>query len=389
MVISENRKKKLFKLSLRYFHMDLASHRFMSYFEPDQAAHLCQIAVLESFDEETLVFEEGETADFFYLVLEGKVEFSKRLENNKYQTVAVAKPDDYFGELGVLDGEPRSARAVAVAGSTLAKIAREELIATLQFAKGSSVLQMFSFITKNLRDTTDQYVSQFVHKQKMVLVGEMVSTIIHDFKSPFTGIKLSSEMLKEMHPDEETQEWCELIQLQVHRMLGMAEEVLEFSRGNSVLNKKPVNLIQTLQQFEKLNRVYCEAAKVDLAVRVTEVIVEADENKILRVLQNLVGNAVEAFGGRGGRVEIAVTQSEEWAEISIYDNGPGIPPTIKEKLFEPFVTYGKRTGTGLGTAIVKSIVEAHKGKITYESEDGKGTTFYISLPKSMALADKN
>ncbi|MEG4351263.1 ATP-binding protein [Microcoleus sp. LAD1_D5] len=369
--------------------MDLASHRFMSYFEPEQAAHLCQIAILESFAEETLVFEEGETADFLYLVLEGKVEFSKRIESNKYQTVAVAKPDDYFGELGVLDGEPRSARAVAVAGSTLAKIAREELITTLQFAKGSSVLQMFSFITKNLRDTTDQYVSQLVHKQKMVLVGEMVSTIIHDFKSPFTGIKLSSEMLKEMHPDEETQEWCELIQLQVHRMLGMAEEVLEFSRGNSVFNKKPVNLIQTLQQFEKLNRVYCEAAKVDLAVRVTEVIVEADENKILRVLQNLVGNAVEAFGGRGGRVEITVTQSEEWAEISIYDNGPGIPPTIKEKLFEPFVTYGKRTGTGLGTAIVKSIVEAHKGKITYESEDGKGTTFYIRLPKIMVLAEQN
>lgn len=369
--------------------MDLASHRFMSYFEPKQAADLCQIAVLESFAEERQVFEEGETADFLYLVLEGKVEFSKRIENNKYQTVAVAKPDDYFGELGVLDGEPRSARAVAVAGSTLAKIGGEELIATLQLAKGSSVLKMFSFITKNLRDTTDQYVSQLVHKQKMVLVGEMVSTIIHDFKSPVTGIKLSTEMLKEMHEDEESQEWCELIQLQVQRMLGMAEEVLEFSRGNSVLHKKPVNLIQTLQQFEKLNRVYCEAAKVDLVVRVTEVIVEADENKILRVLQNLVGNAVEAFGGRVGRVEIIVTQSEEWAEISIYDNGPGIPPTIKEKLFEPFVTYGKRTGTGLGTAIVKSIVEAHKGKITYESEDEKGTTFYIRLPKIRALADKN
>ena len=381
MPIGENRRKKLFQLSLGYFHMDLASHRFMSYFEPLQAAHLCQIAVLESFAEETLVFEEGQAADFLYLVLEGEVEFSKQIENNKYQTIAVAKPDDFFGELGVLDGEPRSARAVAVGGTTLAKLCREELITTLQFAKGSSVLQMFNFIIKNLRSTTDQYVSQFVHKQKMVLVGEMVSTIIHDFKSPFTGIKLSSEMLKEMHPDEETQEWCELIQLQVQRMLGMAEEVLEFSRGNSALNKKPVNLIQTLQQFEKLNRVYFEAAKVDLVIRMTEVIVEADENKILRVLQNLVGNAVEAFGGRGGLVEIVVGQSEEWAEISIYDNGPGIPQSIKDKLFEPFVTYGKRTGTGLGTAIAKSIVDAHKGEITYESENEKGTTFFIRLPK--------
>ncbi|TAF03907.1 MAG: cyclic nucleotide-binding protein [Oscillatoriales cyanobacterium] len=364
--------------------MDLASHRFMSYFEPEQAAHLCKIAILENFAQETLVFEEGEPADFLYLVLEGEVKFSKRIDNNKHQTVALAKPDDFFGELGVLDGQPRSARALAIAGSNLAKISRTELIDTLHFSKGTSVLQIFSFIVQNLRDTTDQYVNQFVHKQKMVLVGEMVSTIIHDFKSPFTGIKLSSEMLKEIHPDEETQEWCDLIQLQVQRMLGMAEEVLEFSRGNSVLHKKSINLIQTLHQFEKLNRVYFEAAKVELVVRVTEVIVLADENKILRVLQNLVGNAVEAFGGRGGRVEITVTESEEWAEISIYDNGPGIPRAIKEKLFEPFVTYGKRTGTGLGTAIAKSMIDAHKGEITYESEDDKGTTFYIRLPKNIS-----
>ncbi|MEK0179860.1 MAG: cyclic nucleotide-binding protein [Oscillatoriales cyanobacterium] len=364
--------------------MDLASHRFMSYFEPEQAAHLCKIAILENFAQETLVFEEGEPADFLYLVLEGEVKFSKRIDNNKHQTVALAKPDDFFGELGVLDGQPRSARALAIAGSNLAKISRTELIDTLHFSKGTSVLQIFSFIVQNLRDTTDQYVNQFVHKQKMVLVGEMVSTIIHDFKSPFTGIKLSSEMLKEIHPDEETQEWCDLIQLQVQRMLEMAEEVLEFSRGNSVLHKKSINLIQTLHQFEKLNRVYFEAAKVELVVRVTEVIVLADENKILRVLQNLVGNAVEAFGGRGGRVEITVTESEEWAEISIYDNGPGIPRAIKEKLFEPFVTYGKRTGTGLGTAIAKSMIDAHKGEITYESEDDKGTTFYIRLPKNIS-----
>ncbi|WP_377479349.1 MAG: ATP-binding protein [Microcoleus anatoxicus] len=364
--------------------MDLTSHRFMSYFEPEQAAHLCKIAILENFAQETLVFEEGDQADFLYLVLEGEVKFSKRIDNNKHQTVALAKPDDFFGELGVLDGQPRSARALAIAGSTLAKISRTELIDTLHFSKGTSVLQIFSFIVQNLRDTTDQYVNQFVHKQKMVLVGEMVSTIIHDFKSPFTGIKLSSEMLKEIHPDEETQEWCDLIQLQVQRMLGMAEEVLEFSRGNSVLHKKSINLIQTLHQFEKLNRVYFEAAKVELVVRVTEVIVLADENKILRVLQNLVGNAVEAFGGRGGRVEITVTESEEWAEISIYDNGPGIPRAIKEKLFEPFVTYGKRTGTGLGTAIAKSMIDAHKGEITYESEDDKGTTFYIRLPKNIS-----
>ena len=360
--------------------MELASHRFISYFDQDQADLLCQVAELESFSQEKVVFEEGEIPDFLYLVLDGKVEFSKRTISGKYQTVAVAKPNDFFGEFGVLDGQPRSARAVVCGGSKLAKISRETLMDTLRIAKGSAVLHLFGYITQHLRSTTDQYVKQLVHKEKMVVVGEMVSTIIHDFKSPFTGIQLSSEMLKDLHPDEETAEWCELIQLQVQRMLGMADEVLEFSRGNAVLHKKTVNLAHTLQQFEKLNRVYFQIAKVELIVQAADVIIEADENKILRVLQNLVGNAVEAFDGRGGKIEVKVEADGKWAKIIIADNGPGIPESIREHLFDAFVTFGKRSGTGLGTAIAKSIIDAHGGDINFESEYSQGTTFYLRLP---------
>lgn len=360
--------------------MDLSAHRFISYFEPDQAALLCDLAVVERFTEQKVVFEEGEIPDFLYLVLEGQVEFSKHIGTNKYQTVAVAKTNDFFGEFGILDGQPRSARAVASAGATLAKISRDILMDTLRLAKGSAVLHLFSYITQHLRSTTDQYVKQLVYKEKMVMVGEMVSTIIHDFRSPFTGIQLSSQMLQEMYPDdEETAEWCELIQLQVQRMLGMAEEVLEFSRGNSILHKKPVNLANTLQQFKKLNRVYFETSKVEFVAEVGEVLVEADENKILRVWQNLVGNAVEAFDGRGGRIEMTLATSETQAKITICDNGPGIPEAIREHLFDPFVTFGKRSGTGLGTAIAKSIIDAHGGNINFESKSS-GTTFNIRLP---------
>lgn len=360
--------------------MDLSAHRFISYFDSEEAAHLCEVAIVERFSEQKVVFEEGEIPDFLYLVLEGQIEFSKRTTANKYQTVAVAKANDFFGEFGILDGQPRSARAVASAGATVAKISRDILMETLRLAKGSAVLHLFSYITQHLRATTDQYVKQLVYKEKMVMVGEMVSTIIHDFKSPFTGIQLSSEMLQELHPnDEETAEWCELIQLQVQRMLGMAEEVLEFSRGSSVLHKKPVYLSQTLQQFQKLNRVYFETSKVDFIAQVAEVMVEADENKILRVWQNLVGNAVEAFDGHGGRVELTIVANGNKVEITIRDNGPGIPEAIREHLFDPFVTFGKRSGTGLGTAIAKSIIDAHGGDIAFESKSS-GTTFYIRLP---------
>ncbi|NER33294.1 MAG: cyclic nucleotide-binding domain-containing protein [Oscillatoria sp. SIO1A7] len=360
--------------------MNLESHRFISYFEREQADELCELAVLERFPEQGLIFEENEIPDSLYLVLDGEVEFGKRTGPGQYQVIAVARPNEFFGEFGVLDGQPRSARAVASKdGATLAKIPRETLMEILQRSPGTVVLRLFRHIIQYLRSTTERYVDQVVHKQKMAVVGEMVNTIVHDFKSPVTGIQLASSMLKEMHIDEDTQEWCELIQAQVTRMLAMAEEVLEFTRGSSVLHKKPVNLADTLRQFEKLNRVYFKDANVEFVMEAKDLWVNADEGKLMRVWQNLVSNAVDALEGCNGRIEIATVAREGWVEIDIADNGSGIPEAIRDRLFEPFITYGKRGGTGLGTAIAKSIIDAHGGEIDFTSSD-TGTTFYIRLP---------
>ncbi len=361
--------------------MELKSHRFIKYFGSPQADLICQLAIIENFAEQKVIFEEGEIPDFLYLVLAGQVEFSKRVGLEQYQTVALAGPNDFFGEFGVLDGQPRSTRASASQETILAKIPRDKLMEILQLTNGSVVVQLFRHIIQHLRLTTDQYVNQIVYKEKMVSVGEMVNTIIHDFKSPFTSITLASSMLKEIHADEETAEWCDLIQAQVNRMLGMAEDLLAFTKGNSHLYKQPVNLALLLEQFKKLNAIYFKDTKIEFALQVDDQLwVNGDESKLMRVLQNLVGNAVECFGNRGGRIDIKIWKEQEWVEITIADNGPGIPEAIRDHLFESFVTYGKRGGTGLGTAIAKSIIDAHSGQISFQSQLGEGTTFHIRLP---------
>ncbi|MBD1936031.1 ATP-binding protein [Microcoleus sp. FACHB-68] len=360
--------------------MDLKSHRFIAYFEPAQAAELCQLAIVESFSDQKVIFEEGETSDSIYLILDGQVAFSKRTNTNKYQTVAIAGANDFFGEFGVLDGQPRSARASTSGCTTLAKIPRDRLMEILLKTNGSVVLDVFRHLIQHLRSTTDRYVNQVVHKEKMALIGEMVNTIIHDFKGPFTGIHLASSMLKEIHADEDTQEWCEIIQTQLTRMLEMTDEVLEFGRGTPAINKQPIKFLELIQYFQKLNRCYFESEKVMFIFQSADIVISADENKLMRVFQNLVTNAVESFNGSGGRIEFVARSVQEWVEITISDNGPGIPEAIRGRVFEPFVTSGKRGGTGLGAAIAKSVVEAHGGQIYFESKSGQGTTFYIRLP---------
>ena len=133
--------------------MDLKSHRFIMYFQEEQATELCQVATVRTFPNEMLVFEENEIPDSLYLVLEGEVAFSKCIGQNQYQTIAWAHPNDFFGEFGVLDGQRRSARAVARGETILAKIPRDRLIDILERTPGRVVMQLFSHIIKYLRST--------------------------------------------------------------------------------------------------------------------------------------------------------------------------------------------------------------------------------------------
>ncbi|MEM8639042.1 MAG: ATP-binding protein [Cyanobacteria bacterium P01_G01_bin.54] len=369
--------------------MDIHEHQFIALFDAEQAMQLSQQAVTETFANDAVIFEEGEVPDFLYLVLDGQVLFRKPTAKGQYQIVGQAKTNDFFGEFGILDGQPRSAQAIVHHSATVARIPRNVLIELLNNVKGESVLQLFHFIVQRVRITTDDYVKQVAHKEKMVLLGEMMNTIIHDFKSPLSSIHLSGSMLRELYAeDEDTIEWCDLIQEQATRMTAMAEELLDFARGGSNLTWNTFNLAKMLIRFERLNRIYLQQSKVALLVECPPgLMLLGDEYKLMRVFQNLVVNAVEAMLGQGGEVHLWVTQTPHEVQVAIQDNGPGIPENIQENFFEAFVTHGKKRGTGLGTAIAKSIIDAHKGRIRFETVQGEGTTFYLSLP-SAAMMEK-
>jgi two-component system, sporulation sensor kinase E len=105
-----------------------------------------------------------------------------------------------------------------------------------------------------------------------------------------------------------------------------------------------------------------------------------DPEKISRVFMNIMKNALEAMK-KGGTFSITAEEQNGQILFSLKDTGLGIPEEIRDKLFDSFVTSGKKGGTGLGLAIVKKVVEDHKGKIEVESELGVGTTFKLFFPK--------
>jgi signal transduction histidine kinase len=108
-------------------------------------------------------------------------------------------------------------------------------------------------------------------------------------------------------------------------------------------------------------------------------ILKIDPDKLLRAFFNVAVNAVDAMG-KGGLLRITTRRVNGWASVEFGDNGCGMSDEVKAKIFEPFFTYKKRYGTGLGMAIVKKIIDDHKGKIEVESRIGEGTTVKFFLP---------
>ena len=361
--------------------MYLAEHPFFSEQFSGKANELIDKALQLSLQADELIFTEGDPSDALYLILEGIVVFSKKMPDADEHSISRSSSGNFFGEVGIFTGDPRALTAKAETAVRIAKISREHLVNYLKNIPGPAALLIGSMV-KHLRHTTSHYVNDMLQQEKMMVVGNMVNTIIHDFKNPFTLISLSAQLLQSQHDDPKTVRICENIKSQVDRMVEMANEIVEFSKGGASLRRQKVNLAELVEKFRELNEPIFQNKNVKTIIKSEPIVIDGDANKLMRVIQNLVGNAIDAFEeDREGKVEVMITDQGKDAQIIVRDNGKGIPEHIRDTLFNPFVTYGKSGGSGLGTAIVKAIVNAHNGTIEFATNNQVGTTFKILLPK--------
>lgn len=366
--------------------MKLEDHPFFRETRNEDVAKLAARTHVSHFGAAEKIFSEGNPSDTLCLVLEGSIAFVKETPDGKSRTISVAEAGSFFGEVGIFTGAPRALSAIAQTNASIAMIERDDLVDFIKHTPGP-IEQILGSIVNHLHGTTRHYIDDMLQQEKMGLVGTMVNTIIHDFKNPFTLISLGAQLIRAKHDDAKTQKLCDNIEAQVQRMVDMANEISEFSKGgDQQLLLTPVNLSLLLDRFRELNEPFFKQENVSIEMQAAPVEIEGEENKLLRVLQNLVGNAIDAFADdTAGQVQVFVHDKGERAEIIISDNGKGIPEQIRHNLFTPFITYGKSKGTGLGTAIVKSIVDAHHGTIEFQTATNAGTTFTINLPKKQPV----
>jgi len=361
--------------------MDARANRFMELFSLSAREKLMgHLEYLELAPGEIL-FHEGDPGDGIYLILEGQVAVTKTIAQRELK-VAQFDGGDYLGEVTVLDGHGRSMSAHAHGPASVARVPLEELLEVLDSEPVSVTLALFQRVMKHVRCVTDAYVHEVIRKERMMVVGEMAGSLMHDLRNPVQVILSSADMIRMQHDDDATVASCERVRSQCDRMVTMADDLLEFSKGESKLRMTRIETGDLLTDFELTNEHLFKHPKVRVAIEHEPAEIEVDPNRLMRALQNLVGNAVDAVSQQAdGRVDVEAWVSDSVLHLSVSDNGPGLTDYVKAHLFEPFVTEGKKGGTGLGMAIVHSVVKAHRGVIAVETVAGKGTQFLARIPQ--------
>jgi signal transduction histidine kinase len=220
-----------------------------------------------------------------------------------------------------------------------------------------------------------------LESEQLATIGRMASSISHDLRHSLAAIVANSEFLVDSHlTPVQREELYQEVRTGVNLMTDLIDSLLEFARTRESLTLSYGNVIDTIQRAVQAVRLHPRHH-----ARTIDVVCGAnlagcfDQRKLERALYNLLLNACEAAPPVGGKIEVMAAEASGAITIAVADNGPGIPEFIRERLFHPFVSYGKENGTGLGLAVVQKIVQDHGGEIFVERTAEAKTVFRIVL----------
>ncbi len=252
------------------------------------------------------------------------------------------------------------------------------------FAQSTALARLFAKSFKQVEQLLDESNSlreKLLQKEKLAAIGNMAAGIVHDFKNPVHIIRSAAEFAEDATLDEESRtKYLRVISDESLRLGEMAQDILDFTRGNVTIEKEDILLAEFLETVEYTLDPYFTKKHIGFEIaNKTEGKVHLDKDRMLRVFINIGANAADVLH-KDNCFKLEITRSNEGLLFAFCDDGPGVPEKIIPTLFEPFVTEGKATGTGLGMAVSKSIVEAHGGRIWFTTAAGEGTTFFVEIP---------
>jgi signal transduction histidine kinase len=256
-------------------------------------------------------------------------------------------------------------------------------------ARGSDEVAEVTRAFKRMRDSLLKTQQELLETERLATIGRMASSISHDLRHSLAAIVANAEFLCESRlSSEQREELYQEVRIAVNQMTDLIDSLLEFSRTRESLRLTHGNVKDTVEHVVQTIHSHPEFHHVRIALTQHGSSTGwFDPKKLERALYNLLLNACEAVASNAGEIEIELREVSGGVELRVCDNGRGIPESVRGKLFEPFVSYGKENGTGLGLTVVQKIVQDHGGDVSVEKTSVAGTVFRLLLP--LAASSEN
>lgn len=249
-------------------------------------------------------------------------------------------------------------------------------------ARGEDEVAEVTTAFARMRTSLQTAQQELLDAERLATIGRMASSISHDLRHSLAAVMANAEFLCEtdLTPGQREELYAE-IRVAVKQMTDLIESLLEFSRTREALHPSFGDVREAVDSAIKAVKTHPDFHRVRIEVS-RDGATEGwfDFKKLERAFLNLLLNACEVVPKESGTISVDLRRTGESLEIRIRDNGPGIAEPVRDKLFDPFVSYGKENGTGMGLTVVQKIVHDHGGDVVVEKTSVEGTTFRIKIP---------
>jgi signal transduction histidine kinase len=223
-------------------------------------------------------------------------------------------------------------------------------------------------------------VQDLINSDRLISLNSAANFLIQDIKNPIITIKQYSEHIKKQGVNKDINLVLNMIIEQANCVIDLVQTTLGYSEGKVISNLQPILLTDALNYILSLLAEYVESRNVKLFKKFEgDGLVNLDKKEFYQALFQIAKNACDAMP-QGGNFYIITKREGDKIRIELKDNGIGIPDSIKDRIFEPFMTHGKKQSSGLGLAITEKIITEHNGQIRVESNIGEGAVFIIVIP---------
>lgn len=315
---------------------------------------------------DTVLCSEGDQGQDMFILLEGTLKIFK-----DKRAITSIHAIDYIGEMAIIEEKPRSATVIASTPAKLLRITRSQFQKYLA-SQPPSLVSMMQSLSQRIRKDTLQLATEY----------EKANILIHDMRNAMSAFLLL-ELMASSPLDQDQKSYLDLMRKSRQDVASMMEEALANAKRQQFPKEQKIHsLPASLNALPVTLRCHPDLQDKIIEIRHLSPIPDFAFNRldIDRVITNLVINAGQASEAQG-RIQITSSLEQDHAVIEVTDHGTGIPKAIQSKIFTPQFST-KPDGIGLGLASCQAIINSHGGTLTFESQEGSGTSFRFTLPIS-------